>query len=96
MLCEEASLKKVRKLRHRNERNQRHNNKTKHLVLLKKEKERYVKKFGHDNPIKYAVVVSSMNNFKARLLQFTLHEKEMVAAKSQLIQGPQIKLKNYS
>ena len=58
---------------------------------MKKEKERYVKKFGHDNPIKYDVVVSSINNFNARLLKLTLHEKEMVAAKSQLIQGPRIK-----
>ena len=63
---------------------------------MKKEGERYVRKFGHDNPIKYAVVVSSMNNFNARLLQLTLHEKEMIVAKSQLIQGPRIKLKNYS
>ena len=65
--------------------------------MLKKEKEKISKKFGYGNPIKYAVVVSSINNFNARrLLQLTLHEKEMVAAKSQLIQGPRINLKNYS
>ena len=64
--------------------------------MLEERNGKVSKKFGHDNPIKYAVVVSSINNFNARLLQLTLHEKGMVAAKSQLIQGPRIKLKNNS
>ena len=44
----------------------RDNNKIKHLALLKKEKEKNKYKIGqHDNPIKYAGDVSSMNDLNA-------------------------------